>query len=468
MSIALKFPINSYVRVGSRWYRVFTHERDGVTVSTYAVDTGKSMAIHCTVIDEVDTMGRPRKTDAEKAQAKASKEVNGLLEAVKFCAGGFNETGETYSTHAMIAGGYITTYNGVVTYGCKIETTLQALPHYGSLLAGLKATDGGVQITQLDSGRLSIKGKGFRTIVRCLSDPNQVMRHVPDPPCGMIDSRIREGFEIVKTIITKRGDTVMEASVQIRSGDMVATDRQILINFWHGIHLPVLAVPAEFVEAVLKTPKSLVSFGFTPEQSLTFWFEDQSYIRTQLYAEKYPDVDKALNVDWALNMQQLPDTFFEGLERIEPFLSKERSWIYAQENKFTTDPDADVGTMVDCGGLLYAHGGLDVGRLIKLKGKITHIDYTDATICKFTGNNVRGVLCQFIFDSSHEKPAETYDPPAGVQEPWEQPSYGQEGSRFAPPQPVISPDDGPPVFETEEVETGPVTVYAGGFTMPTI
>ena len=64
----------------------------------------------------------------------------------------------------------------------------------------------------------------------------------------------------------------MQSAVLIRNGDMIACDRQMLGMYWHGIAFPELTVPADFVEAVLKLPKPLVSFGFTEGQALTFWF----------------------------------------------------------------------------------------------------------------------------------------------------------------------------------------------------
>lgn len=355
-------------------------------------------------LEEGYRMARPRKSVDQKKAEAAAKVTNGLLDAVKFCAGGFNENGETYSTHAMLWNGYISTYNGIVMYGHKIDTPLQALPHYGLLLKALKATDGdAVQITQLDQKRIQVKQKGFRTIVPCLDDFSLVSRTAPDNPVSMLDSRMREGFEIMKQIANKRGETVMQSAVLVSNGFMVACDNHMLGMFWHGIGFPELAVPADFIEAVLKVAKPLVSFGYTADQSLTFYFDDGSFIRTQLYAEKYPDWQRAMPTDWS-NLQQLPDDFFKALNKIEPFVPKDKTSVYASENLFHTDGDKEHGTAVDCPGLLYAEGGLDIDRLLKLEGRITHIDYTAKDRTRFVGENFRGVLANYLLGDHPRAP----------------------------------------------------------------
>jgi hypothetical protein len=408
-------------------------------------------------------MSRPRKDAATKKAEAAAKEANTLLDAVKFCAPGFAEAGETYATHARIEGGYITTYNGIVQFGHKIETELKALPHYGLLLKSLRATDStGVQITQLDAKRLQIKGKGFRTIVPCLDNPDLVSRQPPDPPVSGLDSRMREAFEALKQIVNKRGDTVMQSALFIGNGFAVGCDNVMLGMYWHGLSFPEVAVPADFVDAVLKVPKSLVSVGYAPNQSLTFYFDDASYIRTQLYAEQYPDYTKALPEHWE-GIGQLPDTFYDALERIEPFINtkdKPQRHVYPWENAFGTDDTLDTGTVVDCPGLQDSDSGLDVERLLKLKGLATHMDYTHRTKVRFLGENFRGVLMTFVSERVRE--------PTPEPEPMTVPPYTEHV--FSPPQPAgpIEYDDseGDEYDADDDVEVTPPT--AGGFAVPQV
>lgn len=446
--IKTKYPSSSYVRVGIRWFRVSDHAADGVTVNSYNLETGRSMAIHHTCIDEV-TMARPRLTAEQKKAKEASKVTDALLEAVEFCKHGYDPDGEAYAQHALFAYGYVSTYNGVVQYGYKIDTAMNAAPHYGRLLAGLKAATGdGVQITELPSNRISIKGKGFRTAVPCVSDPSLVIRHPPDNPVGMVDSRMREGFEVLKSIVRKTGETVMESQVLIRNGDMLATDRHMLGMYWHGISFPEIAVPAQFVEAVLRVPMPPVSFGFTPGQSITFWYENGSFIRSQLYAEGFPDVSRAIPEHYE-GCAPVPAGMFAALEKLLPFVGKDTRAVYFIDNAIMSSDDE---THVDCEGVGDIEYGIDIDRLLKLKGRITHMD-ANAERTRFYGENFRGVLANFRPDVNEQQ-----DDDKGPPDPGYDPqtfAHAEAGAPvYAPPTPVSDGDDGEPVDEAPAAPGG--------------
>lgn len=386
---------------------------------------------------EKDTayMARPRKSEVEKKAAAAAKVTDSLLDAAKFCAPGYKEGGESYSTTAMIYGKYLTTFSGVVMYGHPINLDFAALPDFRAFYAALKASDGkDTQITQLDPGRLSIKSKGFRTVVPCLTDAAQVSRPATDAPVAMLDSRMREAFEVVKQFVSKTGENILDSAALMDNGRITATDRKLIVCYNHGIPFPRMTVPADFIEAVLKSTKPLVSFGFSAG-SVTFYYDDGAFIRSNLYAEDYPDVESVWPSDWN-GMQQLPDTFFDSLDKISPFVTERGNGSFAvmKENRFQTHPEDDIGTQVDCPGVLAANVGIDVDRFRKLRGKITHVDFvSDKNKAKFFGENIFGLCVQAVFYEA-EDPA-----PHGYTE-----------------------QNGAPPIETEHVETGPATVYAGG------
>lgn len=410
-----RFRIGSVVRtptlVGYRRGKILEHiERTVGNGSYWLVDEAgnRYRANEVVFLKEGPNMARGRKADATKAEAAKKKEESSrLMEALRFCAPGFKDGGEPFSTHAMIHAGYCTTYDGVLTFGHPVQEQFSALPHFGQLLAAVRsAGDSGMSIAQLDMGRLSIKAKKFRVVVPCLQDPALVHRHMPDQPVSMLDSRMRDGFEIMKQVATKNAEHVLTASVLVDNGTMTATDRKLLVQFWHGLGFPKLTVPANFVEAVLKVPKDLVSFGYT-DSSLTFWFADHSYIRTQLYSEEWPDIDGVWPMSWD-GMQQLPDEFFEALAQIRPFVPKETRHILCYEHKMQTHDEDNTGAVIDCPGLLESPYGIDVDRILGLRGKVTHMDYANREVACFIGPNLRGVCTQMVFDRDAVEAAAGY------------------------------------------------------------
>ncbi len=330
---------------------------------------------------------------AEKDAQKVERGINTLSEAIKFCAPGYKENGEPYSQFAVLWGGWMTTYNGVVMYGHPIAEEIQACPNFGQLQAAVKAIGAEANsITVIDANRLAIKGAKARYVVKCISDYSVVIRQPPDAPVGPLTSNMREGFEVMKQIASKSGEHVLTASILLRSGDMVASDLQLIVSYWHGLGFPTLTVPADFVEAILRIPKALVQFGYS-ERSLTFYFEDGSFVRTQLYSEEWPDVNKVLNFD-ATAMAAVPEGFFDALDKSKMFT--DRNYVLLDQDEVRTHEETDVGCVVSVPGLLPCELGVDAVRLSKLAGRVTHLDYwTDGSRVCLAGENLRGVCANF-------------------------------------------------------------------------
>lgn len=441
------------------------------TVGPYTVgivfSDGYLMNAHISVLEphEGPIMPRPKLTDEEKAANKAAREAvkkgaaptpakagkSKLFEAARFCAPGYKETGEAYSVHASIYGGWLTTYNGIIQYGHPIEEPLQCFPHFGQLMSALKSTEGtAASITQIDAARLSIKSGKFRAVVDCVTDPAIVTRHAPDAQAGALDSRMRSGFEVMKQVASKTGEHVVTASALVRHNSMVATDRHMIVEYWHGLPFPTLTVPADFIEAVLKVPKALVSFGFS-ERSLTFYFDDWSFIRTQLYAEEWPDVDRVLPTDFS-RMQQIPDGFFEALAKIVPFCK--RDFILFDDSVMRTNEEADTGCVIEVPGLIEAANGVDVHRLTKLAGRASHIDVvSDPDRVIFSGEAMRGAVACFMFEHTVERSTLPAEHPA--------PPMPPPGSIPAPPPPPLAPPGTPDAGQPLPLPPPPPLAYAG-------
>jgi hypothetical protein len=90
----------------------------------------------------------------------------------------------------------------------------------------------------------------------------------------------------------------------------------MLTQAYHGINLPEMVLPKSFVAALLNVGKEVVQFGYSGT-SCTIWFVDGSWVKTQLYAESWPDLNKILNVK--SNPVALPEGFYKALNAIQPF-----------------------------------------------------------------------------------------------------------------------------------------------------
>jgi hypothetical protein len=355
----------------------------------------------------------PRK----KAEPKADKGAKDLLDmALAFCRPGFKEDGEPYAKHAFISNNWITTYNGIVMYGHPIADALQCLPHFGRLDTAIRTAGAGLALTQASPERLQVKGSTFKASVPCLSDPALVVRQNPDNPIVAIDNLLRKAFENVRNVPV--GDRVVQQSVLLDSSIITGTDAIIIVQYAHGVHLPQLVIPVEFAKAVLATTKNIISIGWS-ERSFTVWFEapegmpsGNPFMRTQLYTEAWPDIGPVVNVDYN-QCKPLPDRFFEALDQLVPF--SDEGTIYFGDGVMKTSPIDDDGAEVAIKGLLPCKLAFDGSRLLKIKGRFTHIDYqSDPMSMRFTGPNFRGVLMG-IGEKQKEAPRSNEAPLPGGQ-----------------------------------------------------
>lgn len=258
------------------------------------------------------------KTTGAKRARKPKETNNGaasLIEALKFVNLAQHREGAAHQTHCVIGDGKIVAFDGVIAAGHLIEDNLSACPHTARLLDALAKCGQNLSITQLDSGRLSIKSDKFKAFIPCVE--KETLPYVePDAPCADIDDRLKAGFLAVMPLLSETAQVAHFAAALLQNASVVSTNGAVLIEFWHGLHLPNnLLVPKAALVAITKTPKKLARFGFSPH-SATFFFEDDSFIRTQLFSATYPNYQAILD-EYQTNPWPLPAGFFEGMHKIQ-------------------------------------------------------------------------------------------------------------------------------------------------------
>ena len=291
------------------------------------------------------------------AKPRKQKETSSLLKALNFVAKAQKEVGTPLQTHCYIQNNFVTATDGILTAGHAIEEDLVCCPHTYRLLNAISHCGQQLSITQLENTRLSIKSGKFNAFVPCLPEPVTII--TPDVYCGAISDVIREGFSRIQHLAIDGAERAVLASVLLTANTMASTSGFVILEFWHGIDLPALVLPKPFVQAICNTDKKIVGFGFS-QSSCTFWFEDQSWIKTQLYADPWPDISQVLNVE--TKPEPLAKGFYDALRVVEDFAEegKEKGSVYFSEAGMRTGKD-------DTDGASYAFKGLPVGMGFKIK-----------------------------------------------------------------------------------------------------
>lgn len=275
-------------------------------------------------------MPRGRKV---KPNVSIDAPVGKLIEAVRFVA----LTATPEYPNCMLTNKYIVAFNGVLSCGQPIEDNINTCPKMSELIAALEMCGSQFTIDQLDANRLIIKAEKFTAALDCIL-PTAFNLPALDNNVAAIDDRLKEGFAAIGGLLNDKAETVLASSFIIRKNSMVATDRSCLIEFWHGIDLPTMIIPKASAMAIVKTPKKLTGFGYTPNKSATFYFDDGAWMRTQLYDVELPDIDKVLNIVGS-KQEAIPANFWQAVKAVAQFAPE--GDIHLSEGTVSSMPTGD-------------------------------------------------------------------------------------------------------------------------------
>lgn len=328
-------------------------------------------------------MARPKKRTAEAVQAPST-----LLSALRFVGAVTKSEGAPYETHISLNNHWATAFNGVIAAGHPITEDIFTCPHY-KIIEALSKCGEHISFTQLDGNRFSIKSDKFKAIIPCI-DPTLLQVALPDPPVCSITDAFKEGLSIVGTLANENAQTIHLASILMNGQSLIATNGKVVIEYWHGLNLPPgISLPKALVEP-LNCKKKLAQFGYS-QSSVTFYFEDGSWIRSQLYNETWPDMSIVL--DRKANAWPLPGDFFKGIEAVNPF---GQGMIYTRDGSLHSHAEPGQGASFECPGI--PPGLIFVERqMALLKPWIKTIDFfattTNGMQCFLAfGNNVRAAI----------------------------------------------------------------------------
>lgn len=323
---------------------------------------------------------------------KSEPVKSGLLAALEFVSCVSDKLGAPYETHVGLRNKWAIAFNGVVAAGSPIPEDIYCYAHTISLLEALSKCKESYSITQLDNSRLSIKSGKFKAVIPCL-DPVLMQDAQPDPLIAPASNKFKEAVDAVAVLASETSLQIVTASILMNGGSVIATNGKMLMEYWHGLDLPPnVPLPKEFVKALAKQKKNLTGFGFSGN-SATFWFEDGCWIRTQLYADKWPDVSRILNRE--ANLWTIDPQFFNALDAVASF--SEDGNVYSRLNLLCSHADEGVGATFECSGIPTGFV-YPIKQLMIMKPYVKSIDYMangvhDSSYCLvFMGDTMRGII----------------------------------------------------------------------------
>lgn len=325
------------------------------------------------------------RASGSKNKSTVAKE---LVEALAFVSNAANKGLHEWVDYVVLHGNYAIAGNGMVTAGYPIAEDITACPHLAKLKTAISKCSKSLNITQLDNGKLSVKGEKLVAQVDCLSlDAYPFVQ--PDQNIASIDDRIKVAFSICGEVISEDGTRMVESALLLEANQCTACDGKTLLQYWHGIDLPPdLVLPKAFVALICKIKLPLVGFGYTPGRSVTFHFENGAWVKTILYEDKFPDVGQFINVQ--TNPQPIPPDLFEGVKTLRDFA--EGDSVILKEGKVTTHDSEVTGAQFTVEGL-NVHRSFDAEYLGRMASFATTADFTTMDDrAFFYGENTRGLV----------------------------------------------------------------------------
>lgn len=328
---------------------------------------------------------------ARKPRLKTPEASPKLLEALKFCGSILSDKGAPVETHLILQNKTATAFNGILAAGVIIDEDIFAAPNNSLMIEALSKCGQNYSMVQLDNGMISIKGNKFKAHVPCI-DPSQLPQAIPDQPAIQITNDLIKAIEAVGVLATEDAQRVVAASILIRNDTCVATNGAILFEAWHGFKLPTIAIPKAFVGPLTKQSKNVAWIGGSLN-SISIFFEDNSWLKTQLYVEQWPNVDDIVNRK--ANYKSIPDNFWDGLAAVSPFSVD--GMVYFDNDLIKSHATDGVGASYEVKGLLkgpiFNHKYLTL-----IKPYATQIDFlaqgttNNTTMLMFVGDRIRGAL----------------------------------------------------------------------------
>lgn len=327
-----------------------------------------------------------------KPRARRTKSANNpaasLLRALKFIAVAQKKAGTLEQQFCKIENNTAIASNGVLTIGTKIEEDdLKACLHTKQMIDALSKVEDELALTQLSATSLAVVSGAFRALVPCVGhDDLQIA--MPDTCCAVIDDRVKTALEAVLPLTTEGSQHAYLAAVLLQNGSAVATNMHILAEYWHGVNLPTMLIPKASALAIVKAGKALTGFGYSGS-SATFYFEDDSFIKTQLFNEQFPNYQPLFECE-NLNPWPLPDEFFKAVKSIESF--SKNGIVYFKNGVLSSNEEQEQASTYKIEGL-PEDMGFNSRYLLTVEHLFKNVHFDKiANKAFFFAKNARGVI----------------------------------------------------------------------------
>lgn len=318
-----------------------------------------------------------------------------MLEALKFVRGAVaRKNFQPALTHFRISGGRVMGFNGVIALSSPIDLDLEATPKADPFVKAIERCETTTAIHMTAAGKLSLRSGKFKAYIDCVSEEeSEVLDAIrPEGVGAEVPGVIVEGLRTLEPYIGIDASRPWATGILLRERSAYATNNIILAEYWLGQEVPEMNLPSAAVRELLriKEEPSAVTLG---ENSVTFHFEGDRWMRSQLLDTSWPDVGPVLSLPG--DPTPIPPGLFDAVETIKPFVEDEGR-IYFRDGAVSTSREEGAGASLEVEGV-PDHGAFHFEHLLSLRDVAHTISFDNhPQPCPFKGENIRGVILGMV------------------------------------------------------------------------
>lgn len=290
-------------------------------------------------------------------------------------------------THFKIAGGRIQGYNGNISLSSPIGLDLNVTPNGLKFIKAIETCKEAVAISLTPTGRLSIKSGPFKAYVECT---NEFFPEVfPEGEIIPLEKGFLPAIKKMQPFIAIDASRPWATGLYFSGQSAFATNNIVIAQQWLDYKFPVqVNIPAVTIRELLRIKEEPTSIQVC-ENSITFHYSNDKWMRSQLSPLGWPDITPVLNREHSA--VPIVPGFFDALESILPFVDELFS-AYLSPGLISTSPNDGEGARVEVPGLV-ADGRFNVNQLLLLRDQIKTIDLTMYPApCLFFNETFRGAI----------------------------------------------------------------------------
>jgi DNA polymerase III sliding clamp (beta) subunit (PCNA family) len=291
-------------------------------------------------------------------------------------------------THFCVENGTVRGYNGTIALCSPIPFDITCKPKAEPLVRAIGSCTDTVSLSLTAAGRLSVKSGKFKAFIDCVD--GETPHVMPSGEmCEIHGEAVLAALRAVEPFIGEDAAKPWSNGVLFNGPSVFATNNVILVEYWAQRTLPIVVnIPRAAVRELLRIGEPPVRAQWDAN-SVTFHYDGDRWLRTQLLPDNWPDLGRVLNVQ--SSVAPLDPAVFDGLRYLKPFADKLNRVRFSAGN-MQTHTTAEEGSSYELESVTH-DGIFNIDMLASLEGVAEKIDFSlYPKPCPFFGGALRGAI----------------------------------------------------------------------------